>query len=232
MRRALSDGRLDGYRAASADDDETLLARCLWNLALGEALYPSLCLVEVALRNALNDCLTQEFGAIWFTDPQVLDQRELDMVKKAEVGLVIRGILSPTPDQVIPELYFAFWVRLFFRRYGTPSAPDPSRTYLWPRLRPLVLPYALGPAAQRGRQLDRYQMIRDLRNRVFHHEPIWRGAVAPAARHRPLVQAHREVLEGLGWISPEALRTLVEIDRFPPVHGAGLAPFRAVVGRL
>jgi hypothetical protein len=51
-----------------------------------------------------------------------------------------------------------------------------------------------------------------LRNRVFHHEPIWYW--------RDLAQQHAQLLETINWINP-AMRSLIGVlDRFPGVHAA------------
>ena len=60
------------------------------------------------------------------------------------------------------------------------------------------------------RRLDR---IRRLRNRVFHHEPIW---------HLPdLAEQHRLVLETIGWISPAMREMTLLLDRFDSVYTMG-----------
>lgn len=60
IRKALSNRRLDAYGMGRPDDEK--LANYFWNLALCEALYPSLHGHEIVLRNALFDA-----GATVFT---------------------------------------------------------------------------------------------------------------------------------------------------------------------
>ena len=78
------------------------------------------------------------------------------------------------------------------------------------------------PHAPRGerdlKKLDaRWRRIRDLRNRVFHHERIIHFA--------DLAAQHSTILETIGWISPELLDMTRAIDRFPAVRQAGVQPW-------
>ena len=61
--------------------------------------------------------------------------------------------------------------------------------------------------------------IRRLRNRVFHHEPIW---------HLPdLPKQHELILETIGWISPAMLAATRLLDRFDSVYTRGAQPYAA-----
>jgi hypothetical protein len=77
---------------------------------------------------------------------------------------------SITPGRIVAELNLGFWTSLFNAYYEQKGASDPR---LWPRLLLAVVPRM--PRRQRTRRnLVRYlNDIRALRNRVFHHEPIW-----------------------------------------------------------
>ena len=84
---------------------------------------------------------------------------------------------------------------------------------LWPKLLEPVFPHC--PRSQRTRRnvYVRLDEIRRLRNRVFHHEPIW---------HLPdLEERHQEILETIGWISPAMLEMTRLLDRFDSVYTTG-----------
>ena len=84
---------------------------------------------------------------------------------------------------------------------------------LWPLLLSNVFPHA--PRRQRSRTdiSRRVDRIRRLRNRVFHHEPIW---------HLPdLADQHALILETIGWISPAMLAMTRLLDRFDSVYTRG-----------
>ncbi len=65
---------------------------------------------------------------------------------------------------------------------------------------------------------SRLNSIRELRNRVFHHERI--------SSYIDLPQRHVAIVEAVGWISTECSRLLQSADRFQEVHGAGISRIR------
>ncbi len=115
---------------------------------------------------------------------------------------------------MVAELTFGFWITLLDRRY---------ERVLWPRLLRSAFPHM--PAAIRQRQTlsKRFDDIRKLRNRVFHHEPIL---------NRPnLIQEHAAIIDAIGWISPAMKEMTKAIDRFPAVHTkAHFEQIKAIVG--
>ena len=79
---------------------------------------------------------------------------------------------APTTGKVIPELKFVFWQKMFTGRFDA---------RIWePHLRS-VLPY-LDPSknVQQLRRViyDDLEQLRGLRNRIAHHEPIFRRTLS------------------------------------------------------
>ena len=113
------------------------------------------------------------------------------------------------PGRVVAELNFGFWTSLF-------SAPY-EQSLLLP-----VLPTAFAsmPTAMRTRRMlsKRVDDIRKLRNRVFHHEPVWNMP--------DLVTRHQEIVEGLSWINPRLQIYARIFDRFDAVYQGGFDAFR------
>lgn len=65
---------------------------------------------------------------------------------------------------------------------------------------------------------SRWQVVRQLRNRVFHHERI--------LHWKTLEQQHLDLLELIKWISPELEEAAVALDRFKTIRSDGLRPWR------
>ncbi len=66
----LSQSRLRRYPGAGITDR---LQVYRWNIALCEALYPTMHFFEVALRNRMHDALTDHVGTEWwFQDPKLV----------------------------------------------------------------------------------------------------------------------------------------------------------------
>ena len=71
--------------------------------------------------------------------------------------------------------------------------------------------------------MSRYlNQIRDLRNRISHHEPIWdTGPDGLTLRQR-----YEDLMSFLGWVDTPCRELARRMDRFIPLHDAGHRPFR------
>jgi len=103
LSRAHSPERLAAYRCPN-DDDAAVLARYLWNTQLGEALYPTLQALEVALRNSVHAAITRAYGrADWYDGtPPILQARQQDLVAEAKATLRAAGKLGLVHFQFPP----------------------------------------------------------------------------------------------------------------------------------
>jgi hypothetical protein len=66
--------------------------------------------------------------------------------------------------------------------------------------------------------------IRRLRNRVFHHEPIWYW--------KDLRQQHNEIIEAIGWINPAMMSFIQTLDRFDEVNSQRLDVYQGKLTQL
>jgi hypothetical protein len=114
-----------------------------------------------------------------------------------------------TAGRMVAELSFGFWTG-FFNKHQ-------ARTGLGFHLARNALPNA--PREERDlSKLDaRWAAIRELRNRVFHHERI--------VHFVDLDQQHRLLFQSIQWISPELHDMASILDRFPQVRADGLTPW-------
>ncbi len=217
IRKALSSERLDAYGAGRANDQK--IANYLWNLALCESLYPALNALEIAFRNAVFNAGAQVFNGIstrdvpcWLdANPSLLDPDHEYSVAAAKLRLRERG-RELEPGRLVAELTFGFWTSLLEVRYE-------RNKVLWPHLFGAQLLHPSSPRSMRSRKqlsplLNR---VRHLRNRVFHHEPIWHWS--------DLVQQHAVAVDLIGWFSPALRATIEPGDRFRTVHSAGSGPY-------
>jgi hypothetical protein len=105
----------------------------------------------------------------------------------------------------VAALDFGFWTGLFGKPYLFQSKRNPR---LWPHGLSKIFPHA-SAALTLGGISGRLNDLRHLRNRIFHHEPVWA---------RPDLAGDRDdILELLGWMSPEAARTLRSMERLSEV---------------
>ena len=208
LANSISEDRLGPYRQYF-DSEPKVYAGYLWNTSLCESLYPALNGLEIALRNSIHGAISGLVGKeFWFEDVLVDNgTKQFDEIRqrwdKKE---------SPTASQVVSGSNFGFWTHLFNRCYGGT---------LWPQILQPVFPHAPASLRTRRELSKRVNKFRELRNRISHHEPIWYWG--------DLHITHQEILEVVGWISPQN-RALVElIDRFPEIHSRGVSGYEELI---
>jgi hypothetical protein len=186
------------------------IAIYMWNTALCEALYPSLQTLEIVFRNAVHSALVVETGSSkWYEDSRhLLLASEQNRVTKAMDELE-RSRKPLDPPRIVAELMFGFWVSIYSDPY-LEKIVHPTIKSVFPNLSPKL-------RSHRYVQ-KRLQQARNLRNRVFHHEPIWHWPELP--------KQHDEILETIEWISRPHRKLCLELDRFSAVYAAGWKPYR------
>lgn len=215
--------------------DQDLLGCYAWNQAVGSALLPILGDFEVALRNALHRALSQHFGGTdsfdWMmprpNPAQVINpaapkflpawhklgdgsKKNVEIVvdnfkKKKHAGYVV------TPDDVVAALPFGFWETLI-DSLGHGSHPAGLQAAILANVFPaapdaLTVPH--GTKAFRDRVKKLLTRIRDVRNRIGHHDSLWttpefnrQGGVGFVPRRpRHTVTSLRLFADNVCWLS-------------------------------
>lgn len=211
LQTALAAERLDAYRQDQASALVTL-ARYLWNMAICESLYSTLQMVEIALRNALQRSLESHFQSTqWYDVPacwQLLTHTQQNQILEARQNLQRQG--KPlNPGRIIAELTFGFWTAFFNKRFAQ------NRDVI----RITAQTFRSAPKSQRDlHSLNRRLTgLRELRNRVFHHERIIHWA--------DLDSRQAAMLETIGWLSPELQELATLLDRFSTTRKKGIQPW-------
>lgn len=116
-----------------------------------------------------------------------------------------------TAERLISGLDFGFWTNFLTKEYEEPR----NNSLLWPHLTSVLFPGA--PADTRRHIIEKkFNRIRELRNRLSHHEAIWKFQEKDAAGKpdysRPvyglkaslhlLRRAWDDTLDALFWLSP------------------------------
>ena len=207
LKISISDDRFEPYRRSHPQSDLAAYAAYAWNIALCESLYPALNGVEIALRNSIHDSATQKFGTdLWFNSRLKAPEKErLDKLRKQ---IDPSGAGPLTAGDFVSGLTLGFWVDLFKGRY---------EQILWPWLLRPVFNFAPRKQISRERLYQRLDKIRYLRNRVFHHEPIW---------HLPDLRArHQTILETIQWLNPPMAHVIESMDRFTEEYRRRTRPY-------
>lgn len=206
MERSFSTPRLRPYLRAAGGDPEDAMRLYWWNAQASAALYGPLQCVEVAVRNALHDCLVRRYGRPDWWSRAPLDQRGKDLVanarRKCEDNEAKRARKRKRPrrpvtvDDVVTELNFGFWATLLVSRY--------DRDFWVPTLHK-AFPHYKG---RRDVLYDDLWALVRLRNRVMHHEPI---------HGEDLESDHARIYRVLEALSPELAKEIRARDRFRAV---------------
>lgn len=169
------------YLNACKADRQAAVQLYEYNTLVSEGMYGVIQPLEVALRNSIHHVLQIDLGHNDWYDRVTLAAPEPRTIAEAKSN-ILRWGKSVTPGRVVAELTFGFWVRLVARKYEK-SLWVP---HLFKCFRNLKKP-------DRRAVFDRLDHIRNLRNRVAHHEPIFA---------RNLQEDYRQVIEALDWICP------------------------------
>lgn len=200
--------------------NEDALDLYIWNLQVSAAFQGPLHVLEVCLRNAMHVNLTLGFTKDWIDDPDFIHAcikaqypppqagqknnppgpdllRDIHKVrnriakalaKKNARALRIKqqpAKTTVTVNDVVAGLDFGFWTTMLDSRF---------EQSLWRTILYHAFPHYVGIT---GNPLDRWAVerrfnaLRDLRNRVMHHEPLF---------HRTLQQDFADISEAISWM--------------------------------
>lgn len=175
IKDALSAPRIATYEAATTGTPQlpSALALYAWNAQVSAAMLGPLHICEVAIRNAVADAIAAAHGNRWPWDPGF--RRSLPNPNSgydARKDLISACMKNQTTGKVIPDLKFIFWQTIFTSRFDA---------RLWTHHIRTVLPHAeASSSVQEIRALvyAELEQLRRLRNRIAHHEPIFRRNLA------------------------------------------------------
>lgn len=172
VKSALSPARMSTYesKALSAGYDAAAgLTLYAWNARVSGTLLVPLHICEVVIRNAVADALDAMHGPQWPWNPGF----ERSLPRQGGPGYDALSDLQSvrrkvaTTGQVIAELKFVFWEKMFTSRHDH---------RIWNAHLRRVMPKldeTKSIAENRKRIFEDLNEIRLLRNRIAHHEPIF-----------------------------------------------------------
>lgn len=194
----LSNPRFKIYLSKTENDFDRAIQLYKANIELSESFYPILSILEISLRNAINQKLTQHFNdPFWFKNKLPIDFSPF--VSEA-IQKLTRQRKTITADKIVAELNFGFWNRLFSRNYAS---------QLWKPLR-VIFQNTPKKLRQRDKIADSLYKIRTLRNRIYHYEPIFRNL-------QDINEIHAEMITFLTWLDKDLPNLISDINRFDEV---------------
>lgn len=253
----------------AAQSDADLLGCYAWNQALASALLPLLSDFEVSVRNSLHKALSQYYGAVdsylWMLPyanpaypanpkaPPLLPSRHKMPQKTRDDLVAIQGKIKAkkpfgyvvTADDIVGAVNFGLWEVLVAGLSHT-SQPSGLQSHILASVFPFAPGMTLGsygsPAFQK-RIVNLLKRVRELRNRIGHHDSLWtqpefdsNGTIGFIPR-RPrqtvdsFVMCSQRILEITGWIDPEIPQHIQKSDHWRTfevlLSRRALATFRA-----
>lgn len=179
----ISPERLSTYRKAVGHDLNRALDLYAWNMKLSASFTPLLGATEISLRNLIMFRVAEVFGVTWWQSQalfNVLGGEGKGIIKRAE-NKITACRLAVDGNRMTAELSFGFWQNMLLPKYADP---------LWT---PLHRNFPDLPAhVDQATLYRKCRVVRDLRNRISHHEPIFQ---------RNISQDYSNCLELLSWLS-------------------------------
>lgn len=196
---AISHPRLSNYRSFfQTSSDTEALGLYQWNEDVSAALFRALTTLEVVLRNQFHRVLSLNYGGVgaahsrdWYVH---LNLPNLSAVKVREIthrktssGTWLPRNPPRSPDDVVSKLTFGFWPHLLDVKKDINHTVVP-----WKDLIPQVfpghrqkLPDYWKKQSSQDQLFARLDLCNELRNRIAHHEPVWKlGPLLEETRSR------------------------------------------------
>ncbi|PWE20688.1 hypothetical protein DF188_07715 [Aliarcobacter skirrowii] len=137
----------------------------LENLVFSKKAYIPLSILEISLKNSINELLTEKLGENWLENKDFLTNDSLRKIEEAKKILYKRA--EPiSKSKIIAELSFGFWVNLFKKPYEKKLRTKDIQkifTNLPPKKEKII---------NREVIYKELNHIRNFRNRVFHYEKV------------------------------------------------------------
>ena len=177
IKKYISASRLQTYEIVCLNNTKRALKFYQTNIRLSQAFYPLLSIVEVILRNAINEEMSAHFSdgnwlinqrSGFMVDPSLTSiDRHTGLPKhnhflKNSVQKAIRKIgQGYTQGKIISLSEFGFWTAFFDNYHYRILTGVPIQIFS-----------RLPQGTNRAMIFDKLTRIRDFRNRVYHNEPI------------------------------------------------------------
>lgn len=203
IEKLISLERLEPYVKYHIDNFDKAVEHYKANIEISEAFYPLLAVLEIVLRNNFDYQFKRMFNDdFWFENPgfiKIASRFQIDRVSEAR-NTILREKKSITSGGIISELSFGFWTSLLDSKF--------ERT-LWKNIR-LSFPNCPKNIRKRKTMSAKFNGIRKLRNRIFHHESVTWNLEA-------IKNYRNEIIEGIDWLNKDLLDWSKDLFRLEQV---------------
>lgn len=177
LRPLIGEPRLSSYLRHYQGHEPYALRLYSWNISAATALWGPIGVMEVVVRNSINAQMRDRAGRDdwWEASNTYLMDREQGILNSAIEKLQRRGNATPSADDVVAATSFGLWTGLTSEGLARHPTLSYETTYWQPRLHRAFPNLGGVRRKQLHRQLDD---VRQIRNRIAHHEPIFKSDLA------------------------------------------------------
>ena len=178
----ISKPRLDSYKHyfKTKDVDEAI-GLYMWNCELSACFSVLLSFFEIALRNNIHYAMSHYYsygqnGNIHWYDkmPNLSDKQKskVDEIRKEKKrGKIVLRIPAPNPDEIVSRVTFGFWSDVLGKI--EPKYANQVLSKVFPS-HPLSCSNQWNIKAKKTAAIEFIYELNDFRNRIAHHEPLWK----------------------------------------------------------
>lgn len=179
------------------EEANNVLDRYHNNMALSEAMFPTLHYLEICLRNRIDNILKEYFSPRGITESSnklQLSEQDIKKIEDIKSKIKRENKREPIHDDIVAQMTFGFWCSLFHRRL------DPI---IWQHKQALKMVFPNIARINRKRSYiePKLLIIKGIRNRIAHHEPVWNTKAT-------IIDAHEVCHELIQAMSLEAYNLL------------------------
>ncbi len=224
----ITNDRLNSYKKVfQCSNDVELVGAYLWNTEVCSALYPLLTAAEVTLRNSIDTTLSRKIGKFWWSKSRLhfssFAQGGLEPFPVAAIKQNFSKATNqvrrdkkdryksravPTHQEVIAKTEFSTWEFILDHEFMGPGL-------MWPQSLGTVF-RGTWPTSKATNMLsstkDLVKTVREFRNRVSHHEPVWKR-YGVSTEDDAILHLHEKldkIIELISLVSPEKLELIVK----------------------
>lgn len=193
----ISKPRLDSYRGYFHASTEEAVGLYMWNCQLSACLSTLLSYFEVALRNRVHWSMSGFYSrgtsqSIHWYDTirgqlKPGTQKAIDKIRtiRGPRGVLTHRIPAPSPDEIVSRVTFGFWpaiLAVIDQRYAGQLLPG-----IFPSHSLNINPRSWTVGATRKNALAFIYELNEMRNRIAHHEPLWKFSAIKDTSTNPAV---------------------------------------------
>ena len=210
--KVMSAKRTSRYLKACKGDTRKAMTLYRYNLKLSQEMFSVISCCEVALRNAIDSVLSEQYGEDWMRDA-ILPGGLFDSPKNAGTTKIIKKVYEEltnkgnySPSNMLSAMEFGVWKYMF------------SSTQFHATGRTLLRIFPQKPRTSKQQQYNNLYVFNELdainrlRNRIAHHEPICFLHGGDSISTKYLLSCYDKIVNLFNWMGIPSRGLLFGLD--------------------